>query len=227
MMVEIKSNPMEYTISQLAGTMNNGDLQLSWNFNRASHFLIVAHPVRNQFDLEEDMVPWLQEKGDAFLESRRAEEDDVLWILLTEREFLAKKNKFMIQRGKLRSGVPYKIVIYPCRIEDKTWEIYKVPGDANVHTVPVVVPVEIAYKKAGWFGKPRFGRFRVRFDVEALEGVLRYKPSCSRCQFPVSVESMKRAKEGWLWVQLPSDASLNILVAPEYKAYYNIRVTES
>ena len=68
--------------------------------------------------------------------------------------------------------------------------------------------------------------FRAKFDVNRLDGVLRYKPSCSRCQFPVSVESMKAAKEGWLYVWLPKGEDLTISVAPEYKDYYNIRIAD-
>lgn len=226
MYVEIKQNSSDYTIRQMTRTLvGGGDHQLSWNFNRASHFLVLAHPAMMDCDLENNVVPWLMENGEELLESRKMDDDDIVWNVVQEREFLAKKNKFILQKAKFKIGTPYRIVVYPCQIEDGNWYIYQVANDANAAEVPVTIPMDVEYKKS-LFSKIQTCKFRVRFDANSLEGVLRYKPSCSRYVFPISVESMKMARDGWLYVQLPKGEVLNILVAPEYKKYYNIRITE-
>lgn len=228
MYIETKATSSDYSIRQMARTLvAGGDHQLSWNFNRASHFLIVAHPAMQEFGLDEVIAPWLTENGDELMENRKMEADDVVWCLVPEKEFLVKKNKYTLPKAKMKTGIPYRIVVYPCRIEDDSWEIYQVSGDANVAVIPVTIPVDIKYKS------PLFGRgtqctFRIRYsDVSSLGGVLNYKPSCSRNLFPISVDSMKLAKEGWLYVQLPKGEALNILVSPEYKAYYNVKIMDN
>lgn len=225
MHVEVKSYSSDYTIRQMAHAMAGGDHQFSWNFNRASHFLILAYPAMLSCDLEREVVPWLEERGEELLDNRKLEDNDILWNVVPEREFLAKKNKFILSKTKLKMGKPYQVVVYPCWIEDDCWEIYPVANEANVLVIPVTLPLEVTYKRS-LFSKIQTCRFRVRFDVNSLEGVLCYKPSCSRYVFPVSVQSMRAAKEGWLCVQLPKEDVLNFLVAPEYKAYYNIKITE-
>lgn len=63
-------------------------------------------------------------------------------------------------------------------------------------------------------------------DFNQLEGILCYKPSCSRCHFPVSAESMRNAKDGWLRVWIPSGEELNVYTTLEYKKYYYVRIEE-
>lgn len=226
MNISLKQNPEDYTIRHLTRKMTNtGDQQLSWNFNRASHFLVVTHPAKTPCDLEADILPWLTKNGETLLESGKKTIDGILWNIVQERKFLAANNKFTIPRGNLTNGIPYRIQIFPCDIQDDQWDIYQVEEDANVAVVPVSILMELQYRKP-LFSKNQICMFRAKFDVNRLDGVLRYKPSCSRCQFPVSVESMKAAKEGWLYVWLPKGEDLTISVAPEYKDYYNIRIAD-
>lgn len=226
MNIAVRQNPADYSIRQMTRTQTStGDHQISWNFNRATHFLMVIHPAKTVCDLEEDIVPWLEENGKELLEKRRVSQDGVLWIAVQEREFRAKKNKYILPRTSITAGIPYRIVVYPCQIQDEEWDVYTVQGDANVQVIPVPILVEVDYKRS-LFAKNQQCRFRAKFDVNRLEGVLKYKPSCSRCQFPVSVESMKASRDGWLSVWLPKGEELNIMVASEYKEYYNIKIAE-
>lgn len=226
MNISVKYNLEDYTIRHLTRKVTNvTEQQLSWNFNRASHFLIVTHPAKTAFDLDVDIVPWLSKNGDILLDSGKKTADSILWNLIPEKKFMASGNKFTFPKGSLTPGVPYRIQIYPCEIQDDQWDIYRVDDDANIAVIPVSIVVEVQYKRP-LISKNQICMFRTKFDVNRLEGVLRYKPSCSRCQFPVSVESMKAAKEGWLHVWLPKGEDLTISVAPEYKDYYNIRIAD-
>lgn len=159
---------------------------------------MVIHPAKTVCDLEEDIVPWLEENGKELLEKRRVSQDGVLWIAVQEREFRAKKNKYILPRTSITAGIPYRIVVYPCQIQDEEWDVYTVQ-DANVQVIPVPILVEVDYKRS-LFAKNQQCRFRAKFDVNRLEGVLKYKPSCGQRQFPVSVESMKASRDGWLSV---------------------------
>lgn len=226
MNITVRQPSNEYTIRHMMRNKAvSGECQLSWDFNSASHFLMVIHPVRLECNLSQDIVPWLEKKGKELLEVHRKVEDGIIWSLIQEREFRISNNKYTVQRSVLMAGTPYRIVIYPCQIDGEDWNIYTVSGDANVRKIPVSIEVEIRYKKLFLWPK-QMCMFRVRHDVNRLDGVLRYKPSGSCCQFPVSVESMKTARDGWVYVFLPRDEELNITAAPEYKEYYNIIVTD-
>jgi len=223
--VTVKQNPGDYTIRHMMyRKTGKGDYQFFWDFNKASHFLVAAHPVKSGWGLEQDIVPWLSENGRRLLENSRIMEDGIIWNVIQEREFLAQNNKYIVQRSILKPGLPYRIAVYPCQIQGEGWDIYRIPDGDNVKAIPVGIRIEVTYKKP-LFSPKQMCMFRVRFDADSLEGVLRYKPSGSRCQFPVSVECMKAARDGWICVCLPRDGELSITVAPEYKGYYNIKIT--
>lgn len=234
MNITVKQNLSDYTIRQMERIMTgNGDYELSWKFNRATHFLIIIHQIRVSCDLKEHIVPWLSENGEQLLENRKIIEDDILWNTVTEREFINKRNKLILPRKDFVTGIPYRIVVYPCRIEEKNWEIYEVLNGSNIKTIPVSVWMEIVYEKSlrSLFFKEKLCKFRLRLDinrldVNQLQGVLWYKLSCSQCLFPISVESMRMAKDGWLFVWLPKSEELKMIVSPEYKDYYNIKIAD-
>lgn len=226
----IRQNPKEYTIRGLGcRKTGNGDHQLNWKYNRASHFLIIVYPVKASWNPDENMISWLEENGKELLENHSIMTGGVLWYLIEEQDFLAQKSKFMIPRGSLKSEIPYRIIIYPCQAGQEEWEIYQVSNNENEAVIPVLIPVELRYKNINkYFILPqqRLCMFRPIFDINQLEGILFYKPSCRRRHFPVSVESMRSAKDGWLRVWIPYGEELNIYAALEYKKYYYVRIEE-
>ena len=222
----MRQNQDEYTIRRMeCKKTNNGDYQLSWNYNKASHFLVVVHPAKITNEPEDRIVSWLEKNGTELLDHFTMTSEDFAWYLVQERDFCVKKNKFIIPRGCIRIGVPYCIGVYPCQISQEEWAIYGVPNKTNVAVISVSIPVEIRYKRLFFSGK-RLCMFRPRFDSKQLDGILCYKPSCCHSRFPVSAESMRASREGWLEVRLPKGEELNLSVALEYREYYNVRIEE-
>lgn len=224
MRFEIIQNQDEYTIRRMeCKKINNGDYQLSWNFNQASHFLVIVHPAKATGEPEEGIISWLEENGRELLDHFTITSEDFVWYLVQERDFCVKKNKFIIPRGCIKNGIPYRIVVYPCQISQEKWEVYQIPAKANETVISVCIPIELRFKFFFFSGK-RLCMFRPRFDSRQLDGILCYKPSCSYSRFPVSADSIKAAKGGWLGVWLPKGEELNIFVVPEYREYYHVRI---
>ena len=83
----MRQNQDEYTIRRMeCKKMNNGDYQLSWNYNKASHFLVVVHPAKITNEPEDRIVSWLEKNGTELLDHFTMTSEDFAWYLVQERD---------------------------------------------------------------------------------------------------------------------------------------------
>lgn len=216
--VKKKSSDL-YTIRHLKRTMVNGMYQISWNFVNASHFLVVMTPGIQGTDLDTDIIPVIEDRGEELFDTKWIDEDGIQLLLIREQEFLVNQNRFIPDKHRLKARTPYQVRIYPCEIYGGQWEVYEVQPSDSMITIPVTLCGEVRYKNTLFSNKKRCILTLPKIEGY-IDGLIAYKPSCSGCVFPLTGKSLEKS----LIIMLPKSETLDLIVAEPYRQYYNIRL---
>lgn len=208
-----------YTIKHLKRTMVNGMYQICWNFVNASHFLVVMTPGIQETDLETDILPVIEARGEELIDTKWMDENGVQLFLIREQEFLANQNRFVPDKRRLKARTPYQMRIYPCEIYSGKWEVFEAQPSDSLITIPVTLCGEVRYKNVLFSQKKRCILTLPKIEGY-IDGLIAYKPSCSRCLFPLTGNSLDKP----LVIMLPKSETLDLIVAEPCRQYYNIRL---
>lgn len=218
MKVEKKEDP-KYSIKQLTRTISNGTIQFTWNFVSGSHFLIVLAAGIEGSNIEK-VAEVVERIGDQLKPAQYIEDDGNYYIMLPQQKYKIDKrfvpDKLRVPRiGK----VPYQFRVYPCDVQEDSIDIYDIRSEENVSAIPVNLFATVK-EKTGLFSSKKKCTIELPIIDGYVNGLICYKPSCSRYAFPIPEKCLGRE----ITVMLDKDDSLNLVVGEAYRQYYTIRM---
>lgn len=216
-----KGMDSEHQIQNLTRTPSAMEYSFGWKFQNASHFLIAIMAGMGELELDEDIIPVLEAQGDELVHSKSVEERGLQLHLLEEKKFRLNRNRYAVSRQKLKPQTPYQVAVYACEMTEDCLKIYESRGKENRNSIQVVLIGRVKYKNP-LFSRQTVCRLTVPKIPDYTDGMIVYKPSCSRCVFPMSESCLGRD----VVVTLPKGETVSLLVSENCRQFYTIKVEE-
>lgn len=224
--MKIEACEREYMIRELQIRNQRLQLELSWKFKRASHFLVFVYDCDYQFDIK-TVVQELEKKGISdqdivsgrFMREINVQDKGILHMnCIREKEFVQNGKTMTISSQILKKGIPYTISIFSCNYEADKAELHVYLPETmedNQQYVPVIVQPEISYTKK-FFDKSTTCILKISRVDEYKDGAIMYHINGCTDDIPLSAESLGRE----LYIQVPPQKCVEVRIREEYKKYY-------
>ena len=113
------------------------------------------------------------------------------------------------------------MAVYACELKGECLEVYESKNEENRSSVPVTLIGKVRYKTP-LFSRQTICLLNVPRVPGYADGMIIYKPSCSRCTFPLAESCLGRETA----VMLPKGETVTLLMAEAYRPFYTIKIEE-